>query len=36
MNKFLLALVLSISAISLAACGDKGDDTGHDDSGHHD
>ena len=27
MNKFLLALVLSISALTLVACGDKDDDT---------
>ena len=30
MNKFLLALVLSISALTLVACGDKGDDTAED------
>jgi len=30
MNKFLLALVLSISALTLVACGDKDDDTAGD------
>ena len=30
MNKFLLALILSISAMTLVACGDKDDDTGSD------
>lgn len=33
MNKTLLALMISLSALTLVACGDK-DDSGDDDSGH--
>lgn len=32
MNKLMLALVLSISAMTLVACGDKDDDSGSSDT----